>query len=313
MQLDVHQPGGGALEHRLRGHHRRGLLADAHDRRRCLHVRHRARGLGRRGASHRMRGARAGVHGEAHPDKPAHGRQRLLPRREGGRLPAGLLRRVPVPHTEQLRAHGGHLRGRGTRHRPHDVAVRLGRRDRPYRRERGDRRRRRPGAHSAPLGIGHQLGRGARSLHRGARGLLGARHPALHHGRVQPDPAFPHGVRRHPPDRNRIPEELHGGVPGGADHPDSAHSLSAHLGRPHRGEHLDGHPHRRHSDGAHLRAAVPSETSLLALGISRPGRANPPRTTSGRSWRSALRMGDAATSTSRGTWASRGRASPRPS
>ncbi|MFR1166785.1 MAG: class I SAM-dependent methyltransferase [Adlercreutzia equolifaciens] len=50
-----------------------------------------------------------------------------------------------------------------------------------------------------------------------------------------------------------------------------------------------------------------------ALGISRPGRANPPRTTSGRSWRSALRMGDAATSTSRGTWASRGRASPRPS
>ena len=27
-----------------------------------------------------------------------------------------------------------------------------------------------------------------------------------------------------------------------ADHPDPAHSLSAHLGRPHRGEHLDGHP-----------------------------------------------------------------------
>ena len=259
MQLDVHQPGGGALEHRLRRNHRRGLLADAHDRRGCLHVRHRARRLGRRGASHRLRRARAGVHGEAHPDQPAHGRERLFTRREGGRVPAGVLRGVSVPHTEQLRAHGGRLRGGGARHRPHDVAVRLGRRDRPFRRERGHRGRRHPGAHSAASSVGHQLGRGPRGLHRGARGLLGARHPALHHGGVQPDPALAHGARRHAPDRHRLPEELHGGVPGRAYHPDPAHRLPAHLGRPHRGEHLDGNPHRRDSDRAHLCAPVPGD------------------------------------------------------
>ena len=91
------------------------------------------------------------------------------------------------------------------------------------------------------------------------RGLLGARHPALHHGGVQPDPALAHGARRHAPDRHRIPEELHGGVLGGADHPDPADRLPAHPGRAHRGEHLDGNPHRRDSDRAHLRAPVPGD------------------------------------------------------
>ena len=98
-----------------------------------------------------------------------------------------------------------------------------------------------------------------RGLHRGARGLLGARHPALRHGGVQPDPALAHGPRRHAPDRHRLPEELHRGVPGGAHHPDPADCLPAHLGRPHRGEHLDGNAHRRDSDRAHLRASVPGD------------------------------------------------------
>ena len=86
-----------------------------------------------------------------------------------------------------------------------------------------------------------------------------ARHPALHHGGVQPDPALAHGARRHAPDRHRLPEELHGGVPGRSHHPDPADRLPAHLGRPHRGEHLDGNAHRRDRDRTHLRAPVPGD------------------------------------------------------
>ena len=84
-----------------------------------------------------------------------------------------------------------------------------------------------------------------------------ARPATLHHGGVQPHPAGLHGARRHPPNRSRLPEELHGGVHRGPHHRHPPDRLPANPGRNRRREPRHGNPHRRGRERAHLRATVP--------------------------------------------------------
>ena len=71
-------------------------------------------------------------------------------------------------------------------------------------------------------------------LRRRPRRLLGPRAPALHHGRVRPDPAGAPRHRRHAPDRRRLSEELRGGLHRRRHHPRSAHIVPARARRAHR-------------------------------------------------------------------------------
>ena len=188
-------------------------------------------------------GCSAGVHGEAHPDKPAHGRQRLLPRREGGRLPAGLLRRVPVPHTEQLRAHGAiyavvglaidrtmSLFGSGGAIDLTAVSVVTEDDDVP--------------ALIALLLVSVISWVVVLGAYIVALVVCWARAIQLYiMAAFSPIPLSLMALD----DTRQIGIgylKNFTAVCLAADHPDSAHSLTAHLGRPHRGEHLDGNPHR---------------------------------------------------------------------
>ena len=105
---------------------------------------------------------------------------------------------------------------------------------RPARGVRRHHRRRHPVAHRHARREPHQLGRGAGGLRRRPRGLLGPRAPALHHGRVRPDPAGVPRHGRHAPDRPWLPEELRGGLHRRRHHPRSAHIVPARARRAHR-------------------------------------------------------------------------------
>ena len=76
------------------------------------------------GAAHRLRRARLGVHFEAHRDIAANGRQPILPGREGGGVPARVLRGVPLPDPAFIRPHGGDLRGHWPCDRPRRGTLR---------------------------------------------------------------------------------------------------------------------------------------------------------------------------------------------
>ena len=257
LQLDVQGADGRARVDRRERDPLGRLRAHAHELERPDHARRRPRRVAGGHPADRVRGARPGLHPEAHRDIPAHGRQPEPSRRQGGRVPPRVLRRVPVPHTEQLRPDGVDLRGLRARHRPSRGALRRRRRARPARGVSRHHRRRHPVAHRHARREPHQLGRGAGSLRRRPRGLLGPRAPALHHGRVRPDPAGVPRHGRHASDRPRLPEELRGGLHRRRHHPRAAHIVPARARRAHRGEPRDGHPRGRNSQRAHLRAAVP--------------------------------------------------------
>lgn len=100
--------------------------------------------------TNRLRRTLAHLHPAAHPHQPAYGRQRLHAGRKGGRVPARLLRGLPLRAAAQLRAHAVRLRGvahRGVaRERPLRDGLGLGPPDRLHHHDR--RRRGRASRHA---------------------------------------------------------------------------------------------------------------------------------------------------------------------
>ena len=279
LQLDLRRPGQGAGIHRGRRGPFEALRQDAGHGGRGDPLRHRPRGVEDGDPAHRLRGPQHGLHGPADTPLPAHGRERLDAGGAGGRVPPGLLRRVPFPRAELLRAHARGLRGGAARDHEDDRGVRVRRRDGPRKgldrhhrgqrpRPRGDDRRR-----ARELGHGHRRLRGC------ARGLVGPRHTALPHGDAEPDPAVAAGARGHAPGRRRVPQELRLRVPRGAHHHRHPHRLSGRAGRAQRGERRGRGSRGQRCRGAQLRAPVPRDVRAAdplaheerLLGQGRPG------------------------------------------
>ena len=279
LQLDIRRADRHAQVDRHGRGARGGLRADARERGRRDDVRPRARRVGGGDPAHRLRHALVRVHRPTHQGVAADGRQREHARGQGGRVHARLLRRVPVPDPEQLRPHAGGLPGGPARDRPRDGPFRDRIRARPRGRVDHDDGRRRRGAGRHARRRPRELAGGHRRLRGGARRELGARHPDLRDGRVQPHPARPRLARRDEADGRRVPEELRRRLPRRDHHPRAPRLVPHRPGRAQRRERRrsGGRLHRRRPV---LRAPVPGDVRApdpLAreerrMGARHPGR-----------------------------------------
>ena len=99
------------------GQHLRGRLHfHVGSRRGRFALRHRPWCLGGGDSANWLRGLELCLHGQAHPDKPKDGRQRVYAGRQGSCVPLGVLRGVFVLAATQLRDNASDLRGRRACH-----------------------------------------------------------------------------------------------------------------------------------------------------------------------------------------------------